>query len=55
MNQKQKKNIIRNRKPIRLNIGIIVFLFVLIYFMVYFFNFLTAKYSKIRSLTFSIP
>ena len=47
MNQKQKKNIIRYRKPIRLNIGIIVFLFVLIYFLVYFFNFLTEKHIAI--------
>lgn len=47
MKKKHKKNIIRYRKPIHLNIGIIVFAFVLIYFLVYFFNFLTDKHIAI--------
>ncbi len=47
MKKKHKKNIIRYRKPIHLNIGIIVFAFVLIYFLIYFFNFLTDKHISI--------
>ena len=47
MNKKRKKNIIPYRKPVHLNIGVIVFAFVLIYFLVYFFNFLTDKHIAI--------
>lgn len=45
--KKKKKKILRYRKPIHLNIGIVVFAFVMIYFLIYLLNFLTAKHISI--------
>ncbi len=47
MKKRRKKNIVKYRKPVHLNIGVVVFAFVLIYFLVYFFNFLTDKHIAI--------
>lgn len=45
--KKKNKNIVRYRKPIHLNIGIVVFAIVLLYFLIYLFNFLTDKHISI--------
>lgn len=45
--KKKKKNIVRYKKPIHLNIGIVVFAIVMIYFLIYLFNFLTNKHISI--------
>ena len=47
MKKRRKKNIVKYRKPVHLNIGVVVFAFVLIYFLVYFLNFLTDKHVAI--------
>lgn len=47
MKKRRKKNIVKYRKPVHLNIGVVVFAFVLIYFLVYFLNFLTDKHIAI--------
>lgn len=47
MKKKKNETIIRYRKPVHINIGIIVFAFVLIYFLVYLINFLTDKHISI--------
>ncbi|MCC8029973.1 MAG: hypothetical protein LIO75_09330, partial [Lachnospiraceae bacterium] len=47
MKKKHKKNVLRYRRQFHINIGVIVFAFVLIYFLVYFFNFMTARHVSV--------
>ena len=44
---KKKKKVVRYRKRIQINIGVIVFAFVLIYFLVSFISYLTAKHVSV--------
>ncbi|MCD8133525.1 MAG: hypothetical protein LUE19_06700 [Clostridiales bacterium] len=47
MKRKQKKNILRYRRQFHINIGVIVFAFVLVYFLIYFFNYMTSSHVSI--------
>lgn len=47
MGRKRKKNLLYYKKPIHINIAVIIFAFVLIYFLVYFFQFLTSKHVSV--------
>ncbi len=45
-NEKQRK-LLHYKKPLHLNIGVLVFFFVLVYFLVYLFQFMTSKHISI--------
>ncbi|MCD7864899.1 MAG: hypothetical protein LUG54_02550 [Clostridiales bacterium] len=47
MSKKQKKNILRYRRQFHINIGVIVFAFVLVYFLIYLINFATSRHVSI--------
>ena len=47
MKKNQKKNILRYRRQFHINIGIVVFAFVLLYFVICFFHYLTVSHVSI--------